>query len=104
MASAYMTQIPPGSREVERLKPLEVFLDIPCAVCGKPMANTWKREQEERIFKACGMAHPECWETPFGRVMHKETYLRLLNSHEALSSYGKNQQNNTALCYRKLEA
>ncbi len=77
--------------EVERLKPLEVFMDIPCAVCGKAMPNNRQREQVERIFKACGMAHPECWETPFGKVIHKEAYLRLLHSDEALSNYGKNQ-------------
>ncbi len=77
--------------EVERLKPLEVFSDIPCAVCGKAMPNDRQREQVERIFKACGMAHPECWETPRGKVIHKEAVLRLLDSHEAVSSYGKNQ-------------
>jgi predicted RNA-binding Zn-ribbon protein involved in translation (DUF1610 family) len=76
--------------EVERLKPLEVFMDIPCAVCGKAMPNDRQREQVERIFKACGMAHPECWETPFGKVVHKEAYLRLLHSHEALSTYERN--------------
>jgi len=40
--------------EVERLKPAEVFLNILCTVCGKPLANTWKREWIERIFRDRG--------------------------------------------------
>ena len=37
-------------KEVDRLKPAEVFLDIPCMICGKPMSNKWTREQVIKIF------------------------------------------------------
>ncbi|MBU2008232.1 MAG: hypothetical protein KJ624_00050 [Chloroflexi bacterium] len=55
--------------EVERLKPVEVFLDIPCAMCSKPLPNKWKRESIEKFFKANGLAHPECWNTPAGQLL-----------------------------------
>lgn len=41
-------------QELERLKPLEVFLDIPCSVCKKPMSNNWTREQVLEGFKSWG--------------------------------------------------
>jgi len=56
--------------EVERLKPLEVFLDVPCAICGKPMPNdNWVREDIVRIFKEALKAHPACWKTPAGQAI-----------------------------------
>ena len=45
-------------QELERLKPLEVFLDIPCSVCKKPMSNSWTREQVLEGFKSWG--HRSC--------------------------------------------
>ncbi len=44
--------------EVERLKPLEVFLDIPCNSCGKPLTNNWTREEVVGAFKTWG--HKSC--------------------------------------------
>lgn len=41
-------------QELERLKPLKVFLDIPCSVCKKPMSNSWTREQVLEGFKSWG--------------------------------------------------
>jgi hypothetical protein len=35
------------------LKPLEVFLDIPCSICGKPMPHNWTRQQVVEAFKDC---------------------------------------------------
>jgi len=57
-------------KEVDRLKPLEVFLDIPCAICGEPLPNEeWTREQVVTIFKEALKAHPACWETPVGQLI-----------------------------------
>ena len=64
--------------EVERLKPLEVFLDIPCAVCCKPMRNTWERDDVEATFKACAWAHPECWKTTRGQSLYMKVFVREL--------------------------
>lgn len=55
-------------RQVERQKPLEVFLDIPCFICGKPPANNWSREQAVDTFKKSRWAHQPCWGTPAGQV------------------------------------
>lgn len=55
--------------EVARLKPVEPFLDVPCAVCGKPMHNNFKRESIERFFKESGVAHPQCLNTPAGQLL-----------------------------------
>jgi len=54
--------------EVDRLKPLEVFLDIPCAICEKPMPNDrWNRGSILKIFKEAPKTHLECWNTPAGQ-------------------------------------
>jgi vacuolar-type H+-ATPase subunit I/STV1 len=45
-------------QELERLKPMEVFLDIPCSVCRKPMSNSWTREQVLKTFT--GWGHKLC--------------------------------------------
>ena len=60
---------------VDRLKSLEVFMDIPCAICGKPMPNDeWVREDIVRIFKEPPKAHPACWRTPTGQaILFKES-------------------------------
>jgi len=56
--------------EVDRLKPLEVFLDIPCAICQKPMPNDrWNREGILKVFKEASIAHPECWSTTAGQAL-----------------------------------
>ena len=65
--------------EVERLKPAEVFLNILCTVCGKPLANTWKREWIERIFRDRGCAHPECFKTPAGQLLLWEVFNKALS-------------------------
>ncbi len=64
--------------EVERLKPLEVYLDIPCAVCGEPMPNIWKSGQVEMTFNACAWAHPECWKTSTGQLLQMKVFVREL--------------------------
>jgi hypothetical protein len=52
------------SREADRLlaklKSLEVFLDIPCSICGKPLPNTWKRNEVLYCFKRQEWAHSSC--------------------------------------------
>ena len=61
--------------EVDRLKPLEVFLDIPCAICEKPMPNDrLNREGILKLFKEASIAHPGCWNTPAGQAL----YLKVL--------------------------
>jgi DNA-directed RNA polymerase subunit RPC12/RpoP len=45
-------------QKLESLKPLEVFLDIPCCVCHKPMSNIWTREQVLKAFN--GLGHDPC--------------------------------------------
>jgi hypothetical protein len=56
--------------EVDRLKPLEVFLDIPCAICEKPMPNDrLNRGSILKVFKEASIAHPECWSTTAGQAL-----------------------------------
>ncbi len=45
--------------ELEPLRPLKVFLGIPCKVCGKPMSNDWSREQVLKAFD--GWGHRSCF-------------------------------------------
>jgi hypothetical protein len=45
-------------QEIEKLKPMEVFLDIPCSRCKKPMGNNWTREQALSAFS--GWGHRAC--------------------------------------------
>ncbi len=44
--------------ELQVLRPLKVFLDIPCEVCGKPMSN-WTRDQVLKAFYSWG--HKSCF-------------------------------------------
>jgi hypothetical protein len=44
--------------ELGELRPLKVFLDLPCNYCGKPMSNNWTRDQVLRAFK--GWGHSSC--------------------------------------------
>jgi hypothetical protein len=55
-------------RQVERLKPLEVFLDIPCFICGRPLSNNWSREQAVDTFKKGRWAHGPRFGTPAGQI------------------------------------
>jgi len=73
-----MDEIENLQAEVERLKPVEVFLDVPCRVCGKPMPSNWKRELVERIFKTCGISHRECWGTPIGLRVYRDEFLKAM--------------------------
>jgi predicted nucleic acid-binding Zn-ribbon protein len=43
---------------INKLKPLEVFLDIPCNICGKPLTHNWTREEVVNAFKDWG--HKSC--------------------------------------------
>jgi len=45
-------------QEIEKLRPMEVFLDIPCSRCKKPMGNNWTREQVLSAFS--GWGHAAC--------------------------------------------
>lgn len=45
-------------QEIEKLRPMEVFLDIPCCRCKKPMDNNWTREQVLSAFGSWG--HGPC--------------------------------------------
>jgi len=66
---------------VDRLKPLEVFRDIPCAICGEPMSNNdWTREGIVKIFKEALKAHPACWKTPTGQAILATGFLRTLHN------------------------
>lgn len=63
-------------KEVGKLKPLEVFLDIPCFICGKPMPNNWTREEVAETFKKARRPHPMCWKTPAGDIVILEDIMR----------------------------
>ncbi len=73
-----MNELEKLQAEVDRLTAVEVFLDIPCRVCGKPMPSNWKRYEVERIFRACGMAHRECWGTPIGLRVYTNEFLKAM--------------------------
>jgi transcriptional regulator with XRE-family HTH domain len=65
--------------ELDRLKPLEVFLDIPCAICGKPMPNnSWDRKSIIRMFTEIPQAHPNCWNTFQGQAMQFKIFGKAL--------------------------
>jgi len=74
-------------RDAERLKPLEVFLDIPCAVCGKPMARNWTREEVLDIFKRCNWGHSACWNSLHGQFMLMQQVARLLGEKKKELGY-----------------
>jgi len=76
-----MSEVEKLRAEVERLKPAEVFLDIPCAVCDKPLPNTCRRDTVEKFFRARGLAHPECWKTPAGQLLQWGMVRKALSEH-----------------------
>jgi len=54
-------------KEIDRLKPLEVFLDLPCGTCGKPMNVTGlTRQQVVQLTRT--WHHSNCPEPPVARL------------------------------------
>ena len=46
--------------ELQELRPLKVWADLPCAHCGKPLRGVVKREVAEALLRK--FVHPQCLE------------------------------------------
>jgi len=53
--------------ENEALKPLKVFLKLPCEVCGKPITRWTKNIIEKGVNQQC-WGHTKCWESNEGQI------------------------------------
>ena len=54
-------------KENDALKPLKVFLDLPCEICGQPMTE-WTEQDVRRGVMGGGWGHTECWNTTKGQA------------------------------------
>jgi hypothetical protein len=53
--------------ENEALKPLKVFLKLPCEVCGEPINKWTKNIIEKGVTQHC-WGHTECWQSDKGQI------------------------------------
>jgi len=60
-------------KENEALKPLKVFLDLPCEVCGQPITAWTEYEVEKGVKQHC-WGHAKCWNSDDG---HFKQYMKL---------------------------
>ncbi|MFC1926702.1 hypothetical protein ACFLWV_03000 [Chloroflexota bacterium] len=54
-------------KENDALRPLKVFLDLPCEVCGKPVTE-WTKRNVEMGANGSGWGHTQCWQSSNGQV------------------------------------
>lgn len=54
-------------KENDALKPLKVFLNLPCEICGQPMTE-WSEQDLRRGVTGGGWGHTKCWNTTGGEV------------------------------------
>jgi len=54
-------------KENEVLKPVKVFLNLPCEVCGQPITE-WTDRDVERGASGLGWGHTACWNTDRGQT------------------------------------
>lgn len=53
-------------KENEALKPLRVFQDMPCEICGKPV-NEWDEQNIKLVISGMGCGHTQCWNSQLGQ-------------------------------------
>ena len=61
-------------KENEALKPLEVFLNLPCEVCGQPITEWTEYEVQKGVKEHC-WGHAKCWNSDKGQI---KQYMKLL--------------------------
>lgn len=54
-------------KEDEALKPLKVFLNIPCEVCGQPITE-WTDYMVQKGVKEHCWGHAKCWNSDMGQI------------------------------------
>ena len=54
-------------KENEALKPLRVFLGMPCEICGKPV-NEWDEQNIKLVISGMGCGHTQCWNSQLGQL------------------------------------
>ena len=54
-------------KENEALKPLKVFLDLPCEVCGQPITEWTEYEVQKGVREHC-WGHTKCWNSDMGQI------------------------------------
>ena len=54
-------------KENDALKPLKVFLNLPCEVCGQPVTE-WTEQDVKRGVSGLGWGHTACWNTDKGQI------------------------------------
>lgn len=54
-------------KENDALRPLKVFLDLPCEVCGQPITE-WSDQDVRRGVIGGGWGHTQCWNTTKGQA------------------------------------
>ena len=54
-------------KENEALKPVKVFLNLPCEVCGQPVTE-WTEQDVKRGVSGLGWGHTACWNTDKGQI------------------------------------
>ena len=54
-------------KENEALRPLKVFLNLPCEVCGQPISEWTEYEVQKGVKEHC-WGHTECWNSDKGHL------------------------------------
>lgn len=54
-------------KENETLKPLEVFLNVACEICGKHV-NEWDEHNVKIAVEKYGWGHTKCWNSAIGQL------------------------------------
>lgn len=74
-------------KENDALKPLKVFLNLPCEICGEPMTE-WSEQDVRRGVIGNGWGHTQCWNTPkgqarqFAKLVREEMERRMQNPYK----------------------
>ena len=64
-------------KENEALKPLRVFLNLPCEVCEQPITEWTEYEVQKGINEHC-WGHAKCWDSQDGRI---KQYMKLAKDY-----------------------
>ena len=61
-------------KENDVLKPLKVFLNLPCEVCGQPITEWTEYEVQKGVKEHC-WGHAKCWNSDEGQI---KQYMKLV--------------------------
>ena len=61
-------------KENEALKPLKVFLNLPCEVCGQPVTEWTEYDVQKGVKEHC-WGHAKCWNSDMGQF---KQYMKLV--------------------------